>query len=91
MKKSKLEEYSHLKLWSMCNCNISWEFDSFYVFLLILLDSMLFSVSNRFYVTSDWWISQWGKTDWIQFVPETVFSKRDCPLVWKLVEYTFNH
>ena len=20
-----------------------------------------------------------------------VFSKRDCPLVWKLVEYTFNH
>ena len=23
-------------------------------------------------------------------MPVTVFSKRDCPLVWKLVEYTFN-
>ena len=26
----------------------------------------------------------------IQFTPVIVFSKRDCPLVWKLVEYTFN-
>ena len=24
-------------------------------------------------------------------MPQTVFSKRDCPLVWKLVEYTFNN
>ena len=27
----------------------------------------------------------------IQFTPVIVFSKRDCLLVWKLVEYTFNH
>ena len=31
------------------------------------------------------------KTNGIKFGPVIVFSKRDCPLVWKLVEYTFNH
>ena len=40
------EEYSHLKLWFVCN--VSWELDSFYCFLLILLVSILFSASNRF-------------------------------------------
>ena len=60
-------------------------------FLLILLVSILFSVSSRFFVTSDCWSLQWGKTDWIQFAPVIVFSKTDCPLVWKLVEYTFNN
>ena len=37
-----------------------------------------------FFVTSDCWSLQWGKANWIQFTP--VFNKRDCPLVWKLVE-----
>ena len=60
-------------------------------FLLILLVSILFSVSSRFFVTSDCWSLQWGKTDWIQFTPVIVFSERDCPLVWKSVEYTVNH
>ena len=68
--------------------SISWEF---YVFLLILLVSIMFIVSNRFFVTSDWWSLQWEKADWIQFTPVTVFSKRDSPLVWDLVEYAFNH
>ena len=36
------------------------------------------------------WSLHWGKTDWIQFTPVTAFSKRDYPLVWKLVEYIFN-
>ena len=27
----------------------------------------------------------------IQFTSVIVFSKRDCPLVWNLVEYTFNN
>ena len=60
-------------------------------FLLILLVSILFNVSSRLFVTSDFWSLQWGKTDWIQFAPVIVFSKTDCPLVWKLVEYTFNN
>ena len=37
------EEYSHLKFWSICNI---WEINL--RFLLILLVSILFSVSNRF-------------------------------------------
>ena len=60
-------------------------------FLLILLVSILFSISNRFYVTSDCWNLPWGKTDWIKFTPVIVLSKRDCSLVWKLVECTFKH
>ena len=60
-------------------------------FLLILLVSILFSVSSRFFVTSDCWSLQWEKTDWIKFVSMIIFSKIDYPLVWKLVEYTFNH
>ena len=60
-------------------------------FLLILLVSILLSVSNHFFVTSDCWSLQWGKTEWIQFTPVTVFSKRDCWLNWKLAKYTFNH
>ena len=60
-------------------------------FLLILLVAILFSISNRFYVTSDCWNLLWGKTDWIKFTPVMVLSKRDCLLVWKLVECTFKH
>ena len=60
-------------------------------FLWILLVSIMFIVSNCFFVTSNWWSLQWEKTDWIQFMPVIVFSKRDFPLVWNLVEYAFNH
>ena len=65
MKLKLEEEYSHLKIWSMSNVSCEW--DSFYCFLLILLVSILFSVSNLFFLTSDYWSLQWGKTDWIQF------------------------
>ena len=52
----------------------------------------LFSVSVIvLFVTLDCLSLQWRKTDWIQFTPVIVLSKRDCPLLWKLVEYTFNH
>ena len=54
---------------------------------------MLFSVSNRFvFYFIFYFISlHWGKTDWILFTSVIAFRKRDCPLVWKLVECTFNH
>ena len=31
-------------------------------FLLTLLVSIMFSASNRFFVTSDYWSLQWGQT-----------------------------
>ena len=61
------------------------------MFLLILLVLILFIVSNQFFVTSNWLSLQWEKNDWKQFTPVIIFSKRDFPLVWKLVEYTFNN
>ena len=60
-------------------------------FLLILLVSILFSVSNRFFCYFRLLNFTMTKTDWIQFAPVMVFSKIDCLLVWKLLEYTFNH
>ena len=70
------EEYSHLKLWSMCN--ILCELDSFYFifceFYFILL-AILLSVRNHSFVTLDCWSLHWGKTDWIQFTS----------MVWKRV------
>ena len=51
----------------------------------------LVSVIYIFFVTSDCWNLEWGKTYWIQFTPVIVQSKRDWPLVWKLVEYSFNN
>ena len=60
-------------------------------FLLILLVLMLFSVSNCFVCYFRLLSLRWGKTDWIQFTPVIAFNKTDYLLVWKLVEYSFNH
>ena len=60
--------------------------------IFTLIHFTLFSVSVIvLFVTLDCLSLQWRKTDWIQFTPVIVLSKRDCPLLWKLVEYTFNH
>ena len=85
MKLKSDEEYSHLKLWS--SCNISCELDSFF-FLLILLVSILFSVSNRF-------ICYFGL---LKFTLRKnikygllCIQQEWLTLVWKLVEYNFNY
>ena len=85
MMKLKLEEeYSYLKLWSMCNKHIMWMRLTLFCFSLILLIMILFSVSNRF-IALDCWSLHWGKTDWTQFTPVIAFSKLDYPLIWRLL------
>ena len=66
------EQYSHSKLWSMCNI---WELDLFYVFVNSLV-SILLSVSSRFFVTLDCWSLQWGKTDWIVCANDSIQQER---------------
>ena len=59
-------------------------------FLLILLVSILFSVSSRFLWLQI--IKVYNEEKHIEYsLGQIVLSKRDCPLVWTLVEYTFNH
>ena len=74
-------------------CNISCELDSFFFcFLLILLVSILFSVSNHFVcyfrLIVEIYIEE--KQTEYRFMPVIAFSKREYLLVWKLVQYTFN-
>ena len=57
-------------------------------FLSVLLVPIWFTVSNRlvnyFRLLKH---TQWKNNDY-SFTSVIAFSKRDCPLVWKLVEYT---
>ena len=74
MKLQLEEEYSLLKLWSMCN--ILCELDSFYFIFCHIYYLRYFLVSVIVLcVTLDCWSLHWGKTDWIQFTP----------MVWKRV------
>ena len=74
MKLQLEEEYSLLKLWSMCN--ILCELDSFYFIFCHIYYLRYFLVSVIVLCfTLDCWSLHWGKTDWIQFTP----------MVWKRV------
>ena len=79
MTKLKLEEeYSHLKLFMRVRFILR--------LLLMLLVSILFSVAVIFLWLQIVEVYYEEK----QFAPVIVFSKKDCPWAWKLVEYTFN-
>ena len=58
-------------------------------FLLILSFDLRFS--NRFYVTSDCYGEK--EIEYTVYASDSKrgLAERDCLLVWKLVEYTFNH
>ena len=74
MKLQLEEEYSLLKVWSMCN--ILCDLDSFYFIFCHIYYLRYFLVSVIVLcVTLDCWSLHWGKTDWIQFTS----------MVWKRV------